>query len=212
MEQPATGNHIKDSNTPILGVYLRSCDNFMKYQTKLLNYAIASLLISTFVQVGIVNVSVAQTKNPVKSWLQAEAKTDPKLTQAIESYLKKQGDDPKKAKYKIAEIDLNGDKKKDALVLLEGMMWCGTGGCTMLVFQQAKDGFRMVSSIPLVREPVIVSETSTKGWRDIQVYVSKVGNVLLKFNGSSYPANPSLETPLPATTKTRGVEVFPEPK
>lgn len=96
------------------------------------------------------------------------------------------------------------------------MNWCGSGGCTMLVFQGIEKGFRPVSQITLVREPVIVSETQTKGWRDIVVRVSGGGgetkNVALKFNGSTYPSNPSSEKALSPQTKIGGVVVFAEPR
>jgi len=67
---------------------------------------------------------------------QAEPVTNPVLIKALETYIAKQGANPKKTQYRIAEIDLNGDKKKDALVLLQDSYWCGTGGCSMLVFIQ----------------------------------------------------------------------------
>jgi hypothetical protein len=151
------------------------------------------------------------------NWLQAQTSTNPALTEALITYLKKQGSSLNETNYRSAEIDLNGDNKKDALVLLQGMNWCGSGGCTMLIFQGTGGGFRLVSHITLVREPVIVSETRTKGWRDIIVHVSGGGdveghNIPLKFNGSTYPTNPSLERALPPKTKVRGVEVFPDPQ
>jgi hypothetical protein len=86
----------------------------------------------------------------------------------------------------------------------------------MLVFANKSNDFKLVSSISLVREPVTVSETKTKNWRDIIVHVSGGGgeskNVALKFNGSSYPANPSGLKPLATKAKVTGTEVFSEPK
>ena len=37
-------------------------------------------------------------------------------------------------------------------------------------------------------------------------------DVLLKFNGSSYPNNPSMENPISPATEIQGIEVFAEPK
>jgi hypothetical protein len=45
---------------------------------------------------------------------QAEPVTNPVLIKALETYIAKQGANPKETQYRIAEIDLNGDKKKDA--------------------------------------------------------------------------------------------------
>ena len=97
------------------------------------------------------------------------------LIKALETYIEKQGANPKETKYQIAEIDLNGDKKKDALVFLEGSYWCGSGGCSMLVFANKNESFKLVSAISLVRDPVIVSDGKTKNWRDIVVHVGGGG-------------------------------------
>lgn len=43
---------------------------------------------------------------------QAQSVTNPTLIKALETYIVKQGANPKKTQYRIAEIDLNGDKKK----------------------------------------------------------------------------------------------------
>lgn len=40
-----------------------------------------------------------------------------------------------KTDYLEAWRDLNGDQIKDAVVLLQGKEWCGSGGCTMLIYQ-----------------------------------------------------------------------------
>jgi len=147
---------------------------------------------------------------------QAESVTNPVLIKAVDAYLIKEGANLKETKYQIAEIDLNGDKKKDALVLFQDSYWCGTGGCSLLVFTNKNNNFKLVSAISLVRDPVIVSETKTKNWRDIIVHVSGGGgeskNVALKFNGSSYPTNPSLLKPLATNAKIQGTIVFSEPK
>jgi hypothetical protein len=147
---------------------------------------------------------------------QAQTATNPALIKALETYLVKEGANPKETKYQIAEIDLNGDKKKDALVLFQDSYWCGTGGCSMLVFTNKNDDFKLVSAISLVRDPVIVSETKTKNWRDIIVHVSGGGgeskNVALKFDGSSYPTNPSLIKPLATNAKIQGTTVFSDPR
>jgi putative lipoprotein len=147
---------------------------------------------------------------------QAEPVTNPVLIKALETYIAKQGANPKETQYRIAEIDLNGDKKKDALVLFQDSYWCGTGGCTMLVFKNINNNLKLISVISLVRDPVIVSETKTKNWRDIIVHVSGGGgetkNIALKFNGSSYPTNPSMIKPLATNAKIQGTKVFSDPR
>ncbi|MEA5442008.1 META domain-containing protein [Cyanobium gracile] len=69
--------------------------------------------------------------------------------------------------YVHARTDLNGDGRQEVLVYLMGPYVCGTGGCTLQVFQQGARGYRLVSSFPTSRLPVIVSETRRNGWRDL---------------------------------------------
>jgi hypothetical protein len=111
-------------------------------------------------------------------------------------------------------VDLNGDGTMDAIVVLTGSSWCGTGGCTMLVFQGADNGFQFVSRSTLVRTPVTVSEIKTNAWRDLVLTVSGGGTpprtVALKFDGKQYPPNPSVQAALPAGAATKGTVLFPE--
>jgi hypothetical protein len=143
----------------------------------------------------------------------AEEKSGP-LNQAVLAYLAKTGVEPKYADpHRTARLDLNGDGLEDALVLLENPMYfCGTGGCTMLVFKGTKTGFEFVSRSSLIRGPVLVSETKTHGWRDLIVEVSGGGmapkQVALKYTGSKYPLNPSTLPPLPKNQKVKGTSVF----
>ena len=111
-------------------------------------------------------------------------------------------------------VDLNGDRSPDAIVVLIGSYWCGTGGCTMLVFRGEDKTFKLVSRSTLVRRPVTVSETETNGWRDLVLTVSGGGmpakTVALKFDGKKYPLNPSVQAALPAEAATKGTVLFPE--
>jgi hypothetical protein len=131
---------------------------------------------------------------PAKAEEQHGKKSD--INQALLAYLAKKGDDPQYANsHQTAQIDLNGDAHQDALVLLQNPMYfCGTGGCTMLVFKGTQSGFEFVSRSTLIRGPVLVSDTKTHGWRDLIVEVSGGGiapkQVALKYTGSKYPMNP----------------------
>jgi putative lipoprotein len=136
------------------------------------------------------------------------------LKKAVLAYLAKTGADPRSIDpHQTALIDLNGDGLQDALVLLQNPMYfCGTGGCTLLVFKGTKSGFQFVSRSTLIRSPVLVSETKTHGWRDLVVEVSGGGiapkRVALKFTGKKYPLNPSTLPPLPKDQQTKGTKVF----
>jgi len=136
------------------------------------------------------------------------------LNKALLAYFAKTGDDPKFIDpHQTALIDLNGDGHEDALVLLENPMYfCGTGGCTLLVFKGTKSGFQFVSRSTLIRGPILVSEAKTHGWRDLVVEVSGGGiapkQVALKFTGKKYPLNPSTLPPLPKNKPVKGTKVL----
>jgi hypothetical protein len=136
------------------------------------------------------------------------------INQALLAYFAKTGDDLKYVNpHQTAQIDLNGDGHQDALVLLRNPIYfCGTGGCTMLVFKGSKSGFEFVSRSSLIRGPVLVSNTTTHGWRDLIVEVSGGGvapkQVALKYTGSKYPLNPSTLPALPKNQPLKGTKVF----
>lgn len=69
--------------------------------------------------------------------------------------------------YVHGRTDLDGDGRQDVLVYLMGPYVCGTGGCTLLVFRQEARGYRLVSSFPTSRLPVIVPAAGRSRWRDL---------------------------------------------
>lgn len=96
--------------------------------------------------------------------------------------------------YQYAFYDLNQDGIQDAVVMLRGSNWCGTGGCTVLVFQgMSHEKFQPHSKMTVTDVPIVALNSKTQGWSDLSVYSRGVGQVILKFNGRSYPSNPSLE-------------------
>jgi hypothetical protein len=120
-----------------------------------------------------------------------------------------------------ALIDLNNDGLKDGLVLLGGPNWTGSGGSTLLVFEAKPKGqggpdlytpFEFVSRTTLVNPPIVVGEITSNGWKEIYVYVSgggaQSGWVALRFDGSEYPLNPSIQERLSTDRRLEGVKVF----
>lgn len=98
--------------------------------------------------------------------------------------------------YFDATADLNGDGTAEVVVYAAGPMFCGTGGCTVLVFTQAGAGYRLVSQISVAQPPVLLSPRSHQGWRNLVVGIRgggvPSGNAELKFDGRSYPPNPTV--------------------
>jgi peptidoglycan hydrolase-like protein with peptidoglycan-binding domain len=114
-------------------------------------------------------------------------------------------------RYMFQSLDLDGTGPREMmLVYLMGSQVCGTGGCTMLVMQASENGYRVISRIPAVQQPVIISNQRTNGYPDLIIYTAGGGLApayrRLRFNGSSYPTNPTGEPALPAgTTVTSAV-------
>ena len=123
---------------------------------------------------------------------------------------------PQNSQYEYTRVDLNGDGLREGLVLfnLPHSYWCGWSGCTMAVFQAGDNSFKLVSETSRIRGPVVVGSTKTNGWEDIGVRLSGLDdydrNVLLKFDGETYPANPINEDKLPYNLAAlSGLRVFP---
>ena len=72
---------------------------------------------------------------------------------------------------------------------LTGSYFCGTGGCTILLLNS--DG-GLITTFTVTDYPIIVSNTITKNWKDLILY-SNGKNHLMKFNGKTYPSNPSVQ-------------------
>lgn len=138
---------------------------------------------------------------------------DEKLFEAIRHYVRLQNAPPNSA-YDYARVDLNGDGRRDGLVLfkLPHTHWCGWDGCGMAIFRAHNNGFAAMSSVSGVRGPLYVSNTGQKGWRDIIIRISgttmRDKNVILQFNGKSYPNTPMLAPTLHQPLSSLQVEKF----
>jgi hypothetical protein len=97
------------------------------------------------------------------------------------------------AHFSQALVNLNNDAWPDAIVLVRDSRWCGSGGCTLLVFRGAPSGYSIVSRSTVTAPPILTLPSTHFGWRDLVVHSNSVGDVSLQFNGSAYPQNPSLE-------------------
>lgn len=140
---------------------------------------------------------------------------DSVMIDSVVAFLKVTGA-PVSSSYEYTRVDLNADKRRDALVMLKNPYghWCDFNGCTMLVLRANDDSFSVVNAIRPVRGPLYVSPVRTNGWTDIVMRVdgrqTKTKDVSIKFDGAKYPADPSV---LPPTTlyldRKIGQRVFP---
>lgn len=138
---------------------------------------------------------------------------DIKLFEAISKYVSKQNAPPNSV-YDHVRVDLNGDGRRDALVLfkLPHTYWCGWDGCGMVVFKAHDDRFTPLSAISGIRGPVFVNNTGQHGWRDIIIRISgtkmRDKNIALQFNGNNYPSSPMLAPTLHQPLSSLRVEEF----
>jgi hypothetical protein len=116
-------------------------------------------------------------------------------------------------RYLYNVIDLDGDGRFEVVVYLTGASTCGTGGCTMMILKAAGSGaYAVISRHTVINNPILVSNTTTNGWRDLVVYVAgggaKPSYRILKFDGSTYPSNPSMAPEVPPGTIVTGNAVI----
>jgi hypothetical protein len=94
------------------------------------------------------------------------------------------------ARYVHARVDLDGDGREEVFVYLMGPFFCGTGGCNLLLFRPTGRGYAQVADFPISRVPIIVAESSRRGWRDLWRLQSGGGApptyVRQVFNGHTY--------------------------
>ena len=122
----------------------------------------------------------------------SSAEFNPKVDHALRSYFTNTNQDASSTRYRWLTYDLNNDGQEELLVQLD---WCGSGGCTLLVFSNQNREWQFNSRITLVQTPLNLGTNSHHSWRDLVMFVSGGGAIpnqhTLKFDGSQYPLNPS---------------------
>jgi len=114
------------------------------------------------------------------------------LTNAVKKQLNIPGNKTA-LKYKFVLIDLNNDNENDAVVWVNENGYCGSGGCTLHIYQGIKSGFKYISKSTITNPPIYVLNTNNYGWFTLIVNTGGIGEVLMEFNGSRYPLNPSVQ-------------------
>lgn len=121
-----------------------------------------------------------------------------RLVSAVQSYIAPLDAPNEDVQIRTEWADLNSDGADDALVYLESETWCGSGGCTVLVFEAIPDSleaaelgaFRPAAEISLMHGPVVVADTDTDGWKDLLVQDADGNTSRLSFDGETYPMSP----------------------
>jgi hypothetical protein len=138
--------------------------------------------------------SPASTKSTIEQspWIEPENIPDPILERAILN-LEPNYSIRSVNTYRYAKVDLNGDASPEVVVHLSGSYFCGTGGCTTLIFQQVRNQYQLVSRIPTSNAPIIVLGNISNGWNDLIVYTRDAVPTLVQFEGGGYGDKVSVE-------------------
>lgn len=116
---------------------------------------------------------------------------------ALDAAVKAWSKDADVPSYSFALADLNGDGIDDAIALITAQEYCGSGGCSLVIFRGEPKGFKLVSSSSITRPPILLLPEKRYGWHTLSVMVAgggaEPGQVLMRFNGHKYPYNPSMQ-------------------
>ncbi len=123
-------------------------------------------------------------------------KSDTKVLETLQKYDTTLTD--KSFSYKSIRLSKENNCEFPVVFLNGGSGYCGTRGCTMLVLECIKTGYRVMSTTSVAMPPVYISLESTNGLHDIKLYNKNRGLVVLKFDGKRYPSNASM---VPKTKK-----------
>jgi hypothetical protein len=122
-----------------------------------------------------------------------------------------------KDRFVAALADLNGDGTPEAIVYLTSNDWCGSGGCTMLILVAEGDSWRLLTQVSIARPPIRLLRPVSNSWRNIGVWVQGSGiqpgyEAELRFDGNTYPENPSVPPARPLKGKPQGeILIAPAP-
>jgi len=144
-------------------------------------------------------------------YVYSETERDIKLERALVKELALEKDEDN-VRYYYNKVDLNEDGKPEIFAYLVGSPVCGTGGCSAVIFKQENEQYTVLSKFTLVNNPVIISNSKTKGYRDIIMYVSGGGiesfSALIRYDGTTYPSNPSIQPKVMPGTKVNGIAII----
>ncbi len=96
---------------------------------------------------------------------------------------------PEQRRFRYAVCDLNDDGSREYLIELRNSYYCGSGGCTYLLLNE---DLEEIASFTVSYSPFIISDEKSSGWRDLIIPQGSSYHVM-KFDGKTYPGNPSVE-------------------
>lgn len=113
--------------------------------------------------------------------------------------------------YYYTNIDLNNDENPETIVYLTGLLFSGSGGNSAVIFTNKCGEYFPVVKLSLVNTPIIISSSTTNAWHDLIIPVHGGGIksffAELKFDGKTYPSNPSTAPHLEPGRRIAGTAV-----
>lgn len=102
-------------------------------------------------------------------------------------------------RFRATLIDLNGDGRREAVVLMDGPDWCGSGGCSLWVLTPRGRSWRMVTQATIMNPPIRVLPSRSHGWSELSAMVDDVDGphyeARLSVNGRLNPTITRLTEP-----------------
>jgi hypothetical protein len=154
----------------------------------------------------------------VGSFCAAQEQPSSSVTLALRRFLQKKFPDDKMLQmlqFRATGVDLRDDRGHEYIVYLTGKNLCGSGGCSMLILAPNHHGFTVVDRTTITHVPIRLLPTKTLGWRDLGVFIAGGGIApgyiaRLRFNGRSYPGNPSIAPAVPLRGQVAGQIILSE--
>ncbi|HBV76536.1 MULTISPECIES: hypothetical protein [Vibrio] len=162
------------------------------------------------VETTMVEAGQKSTQGPVDALtvtsIKGSNQYDAKVDATLRRYFKDHRTEPENNHYRWLTYDINNDQQPELFILTD---WCGSGGCTILMFENHNNEWRFNSRITQVRTPIQVSNYHHFGWRDLIIPVSgggaKAEEHIMEYTGVSYPVNASTA---PVSDKKGNVTLF----
>jgi hypothetical protein len=166
-------------------------------------------LLAGLLTLGFSFVAVADVAPKITKTVPPETKRDAALETALLAQLDEEDGTPASpVTYWYNRVDLNEDGTPEVVMGITARSVCGSGGCNTFVFQKEGDAYRLVTRISVARNPLVVSEHRTNGWHDLILPVGgggiEPGHAILKFDGKTYPDNPTVEPAEPLKKPVSG--------
>jgi hypothetical protein len=132
------------------------------------------------------------------------------LKEFLRSYLNPgPGDHKETIRITVVSVKTEDKAGEEEIVYISGPqgLWCGTGGCNMLIVEPFQSSFKVLGNERGVQLPIRLLPSKEYGHPDIGVQVSGGGievpyEAILSFNGTNYPENSAL----PPARPVKGIE------